>query len=407
MSDVKFIGLDVHKTSISAAVLDESGKLAMQSVVATQAAAILDLIHGIRGTLHVTFEEGTHSAWLYDLLRPRVAKVVVSNPRKNALLNSGNKSDQIDARKLAELLRLQRLSPVYHGHNSTVTLKELCRSYAALTEDTTRVMSRIKAVYRGQAIVHAGKTIYSKRRRQQWLEQLAQPGLRRRAERLYQQLDVLQSLRRQARVDLIREGRQHDASRILSSIPFLGPIRSAVLIGRMQTPHRFRTKRQLWTYCGMALETRSSRQGKSPGLAAEYQGYLWNIQSVRNCKEMQPSYSMSMILDAYWTLSVQMKRCGQSGSDLNSRAQRGHTPHKKTSTMTRCIAALGNLAAASCRANTSSSPVPFCRSPKLSPFGTARNRLADTALPERHGRESRISRAPGLQICALHLTEFV
>jgi transposase len=258
MSDVKFIGLDVHKTSISAAVLDESGKLAMQAVVATQAAAILDLIHGIRGTLHVTFEEGTHSAWLYDLLRPRVAKVVVSNPRKNALLNSGNKSDQIDARKLAELLRLQRLSPVYHGHNSTVTLKELCRSYAALTEDTTRVMSRIKAVYRGQAIVHAGKTIYSKRRRQQWLEQLAQPGLRRRAERLYQQLDVLQSLRRQARVDLIREGRQHDASRILSSIPFLGPIRSAVLIGRMQTPHRFRTKRQLWTYCGMALETRSS-----------------------------------------------------------------------------------------------------------------------------------------------------
>jgi hypothetical protein len=55
------------------------------------------------------------------------------------------------------------------------------------------VMSRIKAVYRGQAILHAGKTIYSKRRRQQWLEQLAQPGLRRRAQRLYQQLDVLRA----------------------------------------------------------------------------------------------------------------------------------------------------------------------------------------------------------------------
>ena len=55
--------------------------------------------------LHVTFEEGTHSAWLYDLLVRRVAKLVVCNPRKNALLKSGSKSDAIDARKLAELLR--------------------------------------------------------------------------------------------------------------------------------------------------------------------------------------------------------------------------------------------------------------------------------------------------------------
>jgi len=51
----------------------------------------------------VTFEEGTHSAWLYDVLVRRVAKLVVCNPRKNALLKSGSKSDAIDARKLAEL----------------------------------------------------------------------------------------------------------------------------------------------------------------------------------------------------------------------------------------------------------------------------------------------------------------
>lgn len=283
MTGTKFIGLDVHKTSISAAVLDESGKLVMQSVVATQATAILELLQGIRGTLHVTFEEGTHSAWLYDLLRSRVAKLVVCNPRRNALLKSGNKSDRIDARKLAELLRAGLLSPVYHGQNSTATVKELCRSYAALTEDTTRVMSRIKAVYRSQAIAHSGKVIYGKRGRGKWLEQLTQPGLRCRAERLYQQLDLLQNLRRQARVDLIAEARRHEASRILSSIPFLGPIRSAVLIGRIQTPHRFRTKRQLWTYCGMALETRSSadyrwvdgelRRSKKPVLI---RGLNWN-----------------------------------------------------------------------------------------------------------------------------------
>src|SRR5260370_55158 len=111
MNDTKFIGLDVHKTSVSAAVLDQDGKLVMQSVFATHAAAILSFIHGLRGTLRVTFEEGTHSTWLYDLLHSQVAEVLVCNPRKNALLKSGNNSDQIYARRLADLLRWWMFAP--------------------------------------------------------------------------------------------------------------------------------------------------------------------------------------------------------------------------------------------------------------------------------------------------------
>src|SRR5206468_10019992 len=136
------IGMDVHRDTISVAVLDEDGRLMMQSVLATRAAAILDFIHGVRGTLQVTCEEGTHSAWVYDLLVRRVAKLVVCNPRKNALLKSGNKGDLIDARKLAELLRNHSLSAVYHGENSALEMQHQTRSYTTLTEDTTRVMSR-------------------------------------------------------------------------------------------------------------------------------------------------------------------------------------------------------------------------------------------------------------------------
>lgn len=258
MNSVKYIGLDVHQLTISAAVLDAEGKLVMQSVLATQAGAILDFLKGLRGTLHLTFEEGTQSAWLYDLLAGRVGRVVVSNPRKNALMKSGNKSDPIDARKLAELLRAGSLSPVYHGERSTAAVKQLGSSYAALTEDTTRVMSRLKALYRSQAIPARGKRPYGRRQRPVWLGQLKGAGVVRRAERLYQELDALQALRRQARHDLIVECRQHQAAKLLGTIPFLGPIRTALLLGRVQTPYRFRSKRQFWAYCGLALETRSS-----------------------------------------------------------------------------------------------------------------------------------------------------
>src|SRR5260370_30586683 len=104
MDNLRYIGLDVHRDTISAAVLNREGQLIMQSVVPTRAPAILDLLDGIRGTLHVTFEEGIHSAWLYDLLQRRVARVLGCAPRKTRLLESGNKSDLIDARKLAQVM---------------------------------------------------------------------------------------------------------------------------------------------------------------------------------------------------------------------------------------------------------------------------------------------------------------
>src|SRR3982074_3469998 len=142
MESVKYIGLDVHQSTISVAVLNIEGKLMMQSVIATKATGVLDLLKGLRGVLHITFEEGTYSAWLYDVVVRHVAQVVVCNPRKNALLKSGNKSDQIDARKLAELLRAGMLSPVYHGENSALEVQHLARAYAMLTDDTTRTMMR-------------------------------------------------------------------------------------------------------------------------------------------------------------------------------------------------------------------------------------------------------------------------
>jgi hypothetical protein len=68
MDSLKYVGLDVHQATISAAVLDAEGKLVMQSVLAPRAGAILDFLQGLSGTVHLTLEEGTHSAWLYDLL---------------------------------------------------------------------------------------------------------------------------------------------------------------------------------------------------------------------------------------------------------------------------------------------------------------------------------------------------
>ncbi|HZC81101.1 MAG TPA: transposase, partial [Nitrospiraceae bacterium] len=232
----------------------------MECVIETRASMILQFVDGLGGDVHVTFEEGTWAAWLYDLMKPHVTEVVVCNPRKNALLKEGSKGDKIDARKLAELLRLNHLNSVYHGEHGLRTLKELGRSYLTITKDVGRVMNRLKALYRSWGIPCASAEVYAPRHRSEWLGKISEAGVRRRAEHYYQQLDVLRLLRQEVRRDLLVESKKHKAWKLLRQIRGIGPIRAALLIAIMQTPHRFRTKRQLWNYSGLGLETHDSAQ---------------------------------------------------------------------------------------------------------------------------------------------------
>lgn len=265
MNDAKYIGLDVHQATISAAVRDSDGKLVLEAILETKAETMLQFIHGLRGSLHVTFEEGTSADWLYTLLKPHVTEVLVCDPRKNALLKVGNKGDRIDARKLSELLRANLLRPVFHDDTGLRTLREMARSYLTITKDFTRVMRRLKAIYRSWAIPCGGQQVYSPRHRAEWLGKITEASVRRRAELYYQQLDTLRVLHQQAKKELLAEGRKHKTMKLLRQIPSIGPIRSVLLVAILQTPHRFRTKRQLWSYSGLALETRNSGEYRIEG----------------------------------------------------------------------------------------------------------------------------------------------
>jgi transposase len=256
----KYIGMDVHQAMTVVVVLDSDGKQVLETMVATEVAAIVRLLESLSGPLRVTFEEGTQAAWLYEVIRTYVTEVIVCDPRRNKLLEEGSKADKVDARKLAELLRAGLLRSVYHGHEGTRKLKELVRGYATLSIDTQRTMARIKALYRGRGIATPGRGVYQPKQREQWLELLTESGIRQRARWLYEQLDHLQPLRRKAKQEMLTEGGRHRAVSLLRTIPQLGPIRSVLIVATVDTPHRFRTKRQFWCYVGLAVVTHMSSE---------------------------------------------------------------------------------------------------------------------------------------------------
>lgn len=252
----KYVGLDVHQASTVASVREESGRLIARSVLPTDGPAIAEFFRGMRGAVHVAFEEGTQAQWLHDLLAPLADRVIVCDRRGEP--RPGNKGDQVDADQLSELLRRGGLRAVYHDGTARTDLKELTRTYRTLVEDSTRVMLRLKALFRARAIPTPGKGVYHPTGRGTWLAQLPDRGARFRAEALCAELDVLRTLRPKAKRVMLAEARRDPAWPVLRAIPFLGPVRVALLLATVQTPWRFRTKRHLWAYAGLAVRTWSS-----------------------------------------------------------------------------------------------------------------------------------------------------
>ena len=327
-----YVGLDEHQASICIAVLNVDGKSVMESVVETNASTILDFIKGLRGQVEVTFEEGTHAAWLYDVLKQTTATVIVCDPRRNRLLQDGNKSDKVDARKLAQLLRAGLLSPVYHGEHGTRDLKELVRSYEYLVEDSTRVMNRIKALYRSRAISCAGTDVYKVRQREAWLAKLPEAGVQARAARLFSELDHLTGLRREARQAVVVECRRHPATKLLLAVPTLGIVRIAQLISSVVTPHRFRSKRQFWSYCGLAVVTKTS---------ADYTVSAAGVRLTKRAATRGLTQSHNRTLKyIFKSAALTASRCGPFKAWYAELVERGLRPELARVTIARRIAAI-------------------------------------------------------------------
>jgi hypothetical protein len=169
MNKDKYVGLDVDQTTTVVAIEDARGNFLMESFLPTRAVELRDFFKGLKGMIHVAFEEGAQATWLYDLIEPLVKEVVVCDPRRNKLIQTGNKGDRVDARKLARLLRLGELHAVYHGERGSRGLKELVHGYDQLVRDTARTKNRLKGAYRSRAIGCRGEKVYGATERNEWL----------------------------------------------------------------------------------------------------------------------------------------------------------------------------------------------------------------------------------------------
>jgi len=258
----RYIGIDVHATSCTIVVIGPSGRKLGEQVVETNGAALVQALRAIPRPKHLCLEEGTQSAWLYQVLSPHVDELVVAGMTEK---RKDPKSDGRDALARAQQLRLGAVEKiVFKAPDRFALLRQLARSYDMITRDAVRTQCRIKALYLSRGISAAGKTVYGAAHRDDWMSKLP-ASCRPSATLLYTQLDAQQKLKDDAEKQLVTESHRYPISRVLQTCPGLGPIRVAMMLPVVVTPDRFRTSRQFWSYSGLGIVMRSTsdwtRQG--------------------------------------------------------------------------------------------------------------------------------------------------
>lgn len=258
MDNCKYVGLDVHKAITVIAVINAAGQIESRAQIRTQSEPLKAFFRGLGGSVRVALEEGTQSMWLYHLLKPLVTDVTVFDARTLQRSPSEQKSDDKDAENIARSLKSGNLRPIFKGNPTQQQLKELCRAYENLVTDTVRAKNRLKSLYRARGIACAGQGIYRPDKRAEFVAKLPDEASRFRAESLLDQLAALRQLHKKAKQRFTQQARKHPDFARLFSVPGFGEVRVGQMLAIIGTPHRFRTKRQLWPYAGLSVVTRST-----------------------------------------------------------------------------------------------------------------------------------------------------
>jgi transposase len=252
----RYIGLDVHTQSCTAAVLGPSGRRLREQRLETNGKALRDFVCSVTGQRHLCLEEGLHSDWLYELLEPVVDEIVVAIPEKQR----GTKSDSADAWARADELRRGAIArTVYKAPRRFTALRQAVRVHRVTQMDLVRAKNRWRALLRSRAVPVCGEEVYRRANRQCLIKQL--PASHRAAATILgEEMDTLQDVCEQAEQLLTDQAAKAPEVERLATAPGIGTVRAAQIVSIVISPHRFRTKRQLWCYAGLAVITRASAE---------------------------------------------------------------------------------------------------------------------------------------------------
>ena len=140
-SNTKYIGCDAHSSTCSFCVIDNNGVELDNREIVTNGFVIRNFLDSIPGKKILSFEECGLSFWLYSALNKSVDKLIICNPVANRQYKKA-KTDRLDAKNIAQLLRGGFLEAVYHNGSKQENMRVIMSSYQDIIDNNTRNKNR-------------------------------------------------------------------------------------------------------------------------------------------------------------------------------------------------------------------------------------------------------------------------
>jgi len=256
---MRFVGLDVHRRVVQAVILDASGRAIHTERFEATREELLRFARERLGQDSRLVLEATCNTWpIVDLLQPHVAELVVSNPlRTRAIAEARVKTDKVDARVLAELLRVDYLPRVWQPDPHTQARRRIATRRASLVGDRTRIKNRIHAILH-QRLVRAPADLFGTKGLA-WLRALDLDPAGRTA--LESELDLLAHVEHEIDAiarELVVDGYADPQIHLLLTLPGVDVTVAHCLIATLGDIHRFRDPDHAASYVGLVPSTRQS-----------------------------------------------------------------------------------------------------------------------------------------------------
>ena len=255
-----FVGLDLHKRYITACALDETGAVIGEvRRVPLSVDYLLDCLGASPAPVTVGMEATLYWQWLHDKLEAAGYSSRVADARQVKLIwQARSQTDPIDARKLAELLRVNLFPTVWLPDADTRRRRQLLHARGFLVRQRTQIKNRLHGCLTAENLLFPRSDLYGRAGRA-WLASVElSPMLRSQVERLLRLHDVLTKEIHEMDGQVKRLRRDHPMIERLHAIPGVGLFGALLLVAEIGTIERFRSAHQLAAYAGLVPSTRSS-----------------------------------------------------------------------------------------------------------------------------------------------------
>ena len=260
MPESFYVGLDLGSSQCYQSVINADGALCAARSIPTSEHHLRSAFANLNGDVKVHLEAGELSDWVASIIQPLVSEVIVSHPRTLAWIGKDSqKDDRIDAKKLAELLRLGRVHQVFcQSDDSRRTFKYLVTHYEQLSREQARFKSKIKARLRTLGIIRKDSKLFSNAGQTALLAEIKSVSIKRMMAQSFAVLNQMLVSLDEAKAAMSECSKQFREVKLLQTAPGVGIITACRFVAYLQTPHRFSNKRKLWRFCRLGVTRRES-----------------------------------------------------------------------------------------------------------------------------------------------------